>query len=719
MASVTDSTSNHGPTSPPLPKPPLRIVLLFHPRSDSARDLAKAMYQRFSGDASGAVGLRIPIAYSPDNDDGLPPDSPDWDAAEHTLVVVLVDRRMTRRIKNSTAKEWGNFLVEALESAPQGSSAHHVLPVGMDDRAFDLDERLGMNSFVRLDTIPADDQAWREDELAFQVAVRALHLLQKNVLPSEISTSLHPTAPLEIFLSHAKVDLPRLDASPEERNRDPVLALLANLSEGPVDGWYDAKKIPPGGRFDEEIKAGVLNSSSVVCILTDRYTTREWCRREVLESKRSGRPIVVVDALTSGEARNFPYLGNVPTIRWRNDAKDARAIVGMAIREALRYQHNLAVLRPWKQSADVVLGTSPELLTIGLMARPLKRVIYPDPPLGNEELDVINLVADETTFLTPLSEIAARPKPAEFDLVGLSLSGSTDIRRFGLDSEHLGTLADDLCLYLLVGGLKLAYGGQINHDGDKIDDENFAIRLFGLVRSYLPLAKQIGSTLKPIANYVGWPIHVAFGDDEYDLYGNEAELHEIDPPDPLGVTRDELQLDDRGWCPPKTAAQRFAWGRSMTAMREQMTADIDARVAMGGKLEGYVGIYPGVLEESMLMLRAKKPLYLIGAFGGASRLVVDLLEQVARDDFTTAELQRLFPTIYDGTIEHYRNAGIEYSTPEQIREELGTLGQQGLSHVLCNGLDDAENRMLFHTSDPRTMIELILLGMARLDRPRA
>ena len=37
-----------------------------------------------------------------------------------------------------------------------------------------------------------------------------------------------------------------------------VKAILATLSQLPVQGWYDGAEIPPGGRFPEEIQNGVL-----------------------------------------------------------------------------------------------------------------------------------------------------------------------------------------------------------------------------------------------------------------------------------------------------------------------------------------------------------------------------------------------------------------------------------------------------------------------------
>lgn len=695
-------------------KPPVQVVILFHPESEVPRRLAKAMYRYLADDGTGRLDLRIPVVYGPDRGDGRPPDNLDFDRAEHTVVAVFVDARMARRVDGGTAEQWGDFLAEALRRCPTGASPHHVLPVALDGKAFDLDDRLEKTSFVRLDILPPDDEKRRSEELAFQITVRALYLLQNRPLPTDVSTATRPKAPVELFLSHAKTDLPKLDEVPPEQRSGPVYSLLSYLAASPVNGWYDAKKIPPGRRFNEEIEDGVLKSSALVCVLTDRYATREWCRREVLAAKRAGRPMVVVDALENGETRNFPYLGNVPTIRWRGEPQDARSVVGLAVREALRYQQNVAVLEARKQSGDIVLGAPPELLTVGLLAGERKRIIYPDPPLGREELELFESIAKGVTFLTPLSEVISQTKKHPFDMLGLSLSDSTDIRRYGVDSEHLTTLADDLCLFLLLAGLKLAYGGRIGHDGEQVDDVNFTVRLFGLVRSYSPLAKEIGGKLAPIVNYVGWPIYQRYGDKELNLYGREAELRKVGPPDPLGVPLDKVAPDAQGWFPADTAPRRFAWARAMTAMRERMTAEIGARVVMGGKLEKYSGVYPGVLEEALLMLRAKKPLYLIGAFGGAARLVIDVLEDVPREELTTEWVRKHVPD-FDATVALYKDAQLDCPAPEQIRDELRAFRDQGLKTALANGLDDTENRSLFHATDPRSMVELILHGLSQLD----
>jgi hypothetical protein len=91
-------------------------------------------------------GLRIPVFFTPDRGDDLPPgldsgEGLDLEASEHTLVVVLADARMARVVHDGTGKAWRAFIEQTIAKAPIGSSPHHVVPVALDERAFDLSER--------------------------------------------------------------------------------------------------------------------------------------------------------------------------------------------------------------------------------------------------------------------------------------------------------------------------------------------------------------------------------------------------------------------------------------------------------------------------------------------------------------------------------------------------------------------------------------------------
>lgn len=82
----------------------------------------------------------------------------------------------------------------------------------------------------------------------------------------------------------------------------------------------------------------------------------------------------------------------------------------LAVREALRYQYHRRLLGARQQPGDLVLGTAPETLTLGLLHPRPARILYPDPPLGREELEVIAPVAGDTPLVTPLAALASLPR---------------------------------------------------------------------------------------------------------------------------------------------------------------------------------------------------------------------------------------------------------------------------------------------------------------------
>ncbi|MDR4651779.1 MAG: hypothetical protein MRJ52_05190 [Nitrosomonas sp.] len=71
-------------------RPPLRLHLLAHPKSETVSDLAAQLMHRFvEPPASG--GLHVPVFFTPDRDDDLPstlntPGGLNPDAAQHTII---------------------------------------------------------------------------------------------------------------------------------------------------------------------------------------------------------------------------------------------------------------------------------------------------------------------------------------------------------------------------------------------------------------------------------------------------------------------------------------------------------------------------------------------------------------------------------------------------------------------------------------------------------
>jgi SLOG-like protein len=144
-------------------------------------------------------------------------------------------------------------------------------------------------------------------------------------------------------------------------------------------------------------------------------------------------------------------------------------------------------------------------------------------------------------------------------------------------------------------------------------------------------------------------------------------------------------------------------------MRDRQTTEVAARVIVGGHLgpsdDGYKGRMPGVLEEALLSIRAERPVYLVGAFGGCARLVLDALDGVARHELTS-DYQHAVPFS-----DELRRMHPERRQPWDEYEEIATFFRGRGFAGLKNGLTIDENRELASTRSPERIIELVLQGI--------
>src|SRR5262249_25490974 len=140
-----------------------------------------------------------------------------------------------------------------------------------------------------------------------------------------------------------------------------------------------------------------------------------------------------------------------------------------------------------------------------------------------------------------------------------------------------------------------------------------------------------------------------------------------------------------------------------------------ARIVVAGKIVRFTGRYPGILEESLLALRAGVPLFVLGAFGGCA----EVCARAIRGE-PTPELDRAYQVahtpdygamlaIHDARAAAHGFDPVDYAAARALLAEKGPGG-------LGNGLDDAENRRLMATSDVEEAITLMLQGLARLSQ---
>ena len=127
-------------------------------------------------------------------------------------------------------------------------------------------------------------------------------------------------------------------------------------------------------------------------------------------------------------------------------------------------------------------------------------------------------------------------------------------------------------------------------------------------------------------------------------------------------------------------------------MRHYVTSNSDARVLLGGKLRGYRGSIPGVIEEAILAVTATQPLCVAGGFGGAATAANAL-----DPDQTTWHP----PDLPEGA--------------DECAEALPQLVAAAAAHPLvADGLSQVERRQLGATHRPGDIASLVVNGLGRL-----
>lgn len=255
--------------------------------------------------------------------------------------------------------------------------------------------------------------------------------------------------------------------------------------------------------------------------------------------------------------------------------------------------------------------------------------------------------------------------------VALSVSESADLARLGLDPVHLDLTIAELTRAIVIAGGTVVYGGRIDEGFTRIvqeQSERYA-RDQTAFEHLVPYSEHAHLSLGALRDY-------------------EAGL---------GVHSTVLLLDAEGGLAPVADSAREGFSRAdiepanaLTLLRRLLAARCDTRVVVGGRLSGYAGNMPGVIEEAVLTLEQDKPLYAAGGFGGAAAFV---------GRHMAPELYAWLPTGMPA------NADLE--VPE------GTLNHLERP-APYNGLTPQEQAVLAATNRPSDVATLTILGMSRL-----
>jgi hypothetical protein len=507
------------------------------------------------------------------------------------------------------------------------------------------------------------------------------------------------------------------------------VALAQSLAEhfrhAGVDVWLDTGYLVSSDPLACQLQRS--NGNSVVLLVrTDRYSESPECAHELLAAKQSRAPIVTLLATVDGEFVASAYSGNHRTMNWHPERE--LEVAARCVQAWLHAHHFRAAATAGLALAGLpadsdILPRRPELLDlIGIGRTGRRLLVHPDPPLTDGEAAVLRTAHPAVRIATPTTLLgrvllAQDPEPPlTGTTLAFSLSVAEDLPKMadrrigsGLTQDHLDDTVYSIVLATLRSGARIAYGGDFRLD------VGYARHLIDLHRSYGGLGTRGSAQL------------VCF------LDGGSRDGF-----DPQSIEFDPIEVAGPAGAEQFPELRPLLWHM---AMREVMATQCSGRILLGGRARpavapddgGYLGAWPGVLEEGWRTLRHDRALYVAGGLGGAARLIARMLitgelpaefrrahhaaapvaERVAQLAAARAELARAgaAPEVLL-ELEPGRYADIE----DLAGLMLGRWQRfvQGEPAAWRNGLTVAENLRLLCATDRTEITHLVFEGLRRV-----
>lgn len=367
---------------PDATRPFLVLYVVWHPDFADGPAVAEILRGHFRRELykniAGGTGLSVIYRHAavPGATVPLPIDI---DEADTTAVVVLADSNL------ANAPEWTVYVRDLVDRTEAAGLATRVFPVAVEAGvlgALGLQEQ-AFRWYQWGGTLEERGQELTA-ALTYEMCRMLRHYLERLKHPMEDDDALGAyLKKVQIFLSHSKHD---------GDGELIATAIRSRLHERPgLAHFFDVYDIPAGLRFNKVLVQQV-RVSAMVAIHTDTYSSREWCRREVIEAKRSNVPFVVANSISNIDERGFPYMGNVPVVRL-DPVTVARidVVIDRLLDEVLKnflWRCRVELARSEAGPHVIFIPRPPELISLSSLppdAGPEPVIVYPDPPLSAEE----------------------------------------------------------------------------------------------------------------------------------------------------------------------------------------------------------------------------------------------------------------------------------------------------------------------------------------------
>ena len=372
----------------------ITLHVVWHPRCVDSGFAARHLIEHFTGKrySIGDTGVSV-FEWSNPPAGRTMPATINFSMGESVVVIALIGDEIQRE------PTWSNYIRNLADQCrPDHATGpqRRMFPVAITERTIAIE--LGVQALRWHDW--QVDRGGRGRRLVREITYETSRML-RTMLASDESSS--PTEKVRVFLSHSKHD--DVGERVAQRIRDWL------HDDVQLSVFLDIADIPAGLPPDEVLEKEV-RQSAILIVYSDSFSSSEWCRREILVAKESDRPIVVADCIEDLDERAFPYLANVPLVRLCSQhPHGVERVVGRLLDEVFKY-----FLWKWRTATlsqanpDVgFVARAPELLT-AVNARTLfpnaTVVVYPDPPLGLRELNLLKGIGFNSESLSQwMSEV--------------------------------------------------------------------------------------------------------------------------------------------------------------------------------------------------------------------------------------------------------------------------------------------------------------------------
>jgi len=274
--------------------------------------------------------------------------------------------------------------------------------------------------------------------------------------------------------------------------------------------------------------------------------------------------------------------------------------------------------------------------------------------------------------------------------IAISVSLNDDLEKKGFSEQHLNDISIEIARYIIANDGAAMYGGDLRVGG-------FTYYFSELSNQY----KKPNDKSFKFINYFVFPNTKALTREvRIDFMSKQIDVKVVELPKEIDVD------ENKDYRPFENNKDRFILCECFKNMRIQMAKDCNARILVGGKVSGYLGYMPGVIEEALFTFLEKKPFFLVGGFGGATDKLIRWIkgENAAEltDDFQyNTEFQK-------GYMEFIKDK-YEYPNYKSIKEAFSNCDVKMLSEL--NKLSVEENEILFESKNIHEIVYLIMKGL--------